>query len=947
MTIILPLVFFVYTMFYLAVASQAKDFAVISGHPRIFINSSNLAALRTRAETTHARTYAKLKEWCDANWGNPATQKKIFKKRSKMIDAGSLRYALLYLLGEIPGYVYVHHPKEYAIQAANILVNSLSHSSSLDKVIVTAVTYDWVYNCLSDKQKRLVIDWFHEVCGNSPTVTPPEKAINGYRISATPLCLYPALAFYGDGYKQGVAELYLNFVKDPWFDDLKAAFHQAGEDGGHSAGPGYAKNYYPAYYRIHRDFYAIYMATTATLGDLFGAYSYVGGFPEWLLHNLQPGPVSPTPWRRSVVAPLHKFGDMYSLWWNLKRNKALGKTLDLLAQVAALMGQKEKASMMTWFVNDLMHVSYSSTFEILFKDKTITAKSPSVLGLPLCKAFGWKDSGVIDSYLNNSKAGLGEVFMRSSWDDLGETSSQVTYAVFKAPPYFYFGHQHYDALAFSIFKGEPLALAGSGAYWPHYEGTRIDYNPGRGKDAVVGNPHHWLFYERLGGNILLVMDPHEVINTEPRSNKGDFLPRDGGQKKISEVRSFRWGAITENSVFDIGGLIRHEDTEDYTYSSGDATKAYNSRIGEKNYVSGKADPKVTCVQRDFVYLKSDAGKHDYFVIFDRLDAIDPTYKKVFLLHTAGEPILNGDVLKIYGEKGNGLFESSNTDGAIITQKKAKMFVKTLLPLKTKTYKMGGVVVTKLAEPIDDISGLQIDGPKIDIKVTSTAGLPDRPIVIIDGIHKKWGPFKECFMCESKDDAGKVLKNCIRGKRYFKQNYPAAHSAGANVTQYYAWMYREVDSGDWICHPLNYGIQNKSSDFVNDCDEYGHWTLRVESTEKNLHTNFLHVLRPTTDMAEMSMAETSLVVAGDMAGVVIDDAVTPWVVIFPKTGKLQDFTVYHATCRGHVKHLIAGLKGGLYTIYQDGEEIDKVKTSNQNTLFFESGAGQSFRIVKSE
>ena len=203
------------------------------------------------------------------------------------------------------------------------------------------------------------------------------------------------------------------------------------------------------------------------------------------------------------------------------------------------------------------------------------------------------------------------------------------------------------------------------------------------------------------------------------------------------------------------------------------------------------------------------------------------------------------------------------------------------------------------------------------------------------------------MCEGKDDTAKVLKHCVRGKRYFKQNYPAVHSAGANVTQYYAWMYREVDTGDWFCHPLNYGIQNGTTDFINDCDEYGRWTLRIESTENEIHTNFLHVLRPTTDMTETSMAETSLIEAGDMAGSVIDDSVTTWVLIFSKIGELQDSVAYRAAYRKRGKHLITGLKEGVYAIYRDGEKIDTVRSSNQNTLFFESPAGQSFRVAKLE
>lgn len=943
------LIWFCVSLFVFALHGHAKEFSIVDGHPRIFITPESTTILRQRAATTHMQTYAALKEWCDSNWGDLSYQKAKFKRADKMVDAGELRYALIYVLEEISGFNYTYSIDEYGDQAVNIIMDRINGPASYDDIQLVAITYDWVFPRLSEVQKETIVDWFHNASGDSPTVGSPEMMRTGYRISSTPKCLYSMLAFYGDGYKQNVADTYLAFIKNEWFEDLKASFHQAGEDGGHSAGPEYAKGYYPVAYHIHEDFYALYTATGSDITDFFGDYSFVSGFPHWLLYNVRPGPVSPSPFPSRQIVPLTKWGDMNPLAWNIRVSEVgLAQTLRLLAHVENEKGNSQNGQVLTWFSDVLLDINFESTWEIILHDKDIPPSSPATLKLPTTKAFGWKEAdGTIDSFLDNPKAGVGEVYMKSSWSGLKSNSSDTTHAAFKAPPYYYFGHGHMDALNFGIWKGSPLVLESSGAYWPQYEGSRIDLNVTGSPDytGAAGFPHHWHYYERLGGNTLLIMDPNEEIRTQYYQMPSDHRFRDGGQRKLYDGGA-RWGKITEGSVFDLGGLLRHEDTDQYSYTSGDATKAYNSIVDGVEHVCEGAAPKVSLVQRDFVYLKSDNGADDYFIVFDRIDSTDPAFRKVFQLHTIEEPIFNGNISQIYGGNNGGLYESTDTDQFAVNASNSKLFMKTLLPGNTQTYKAGGTSSTTLAGNINATDGIYAEGNTIDIQVGDSSVLSEKPIVVIQGAYGSYENYNEAFMCEGKNDGTNTLTGCIRGKRYFKQNHPVEHEVGAEARQYYAWMYREADTGDWISHPVNFGNPNRDPAFPNENDEYGNWTLRIETTNTEKHTNFLHVLHPTTDMTETAMVDTLALDAGSAAGALIKDPSNQWVALFSKSGDLYDTTAYTATYSGEAQHLITGVEHGVYDVYKNGSKTSSVQASGQNTLSFSSNGGGNFQITRS-
>ncbi len=937
-----------------AQAQASPTITVRAGHPRLFITPENLPTLKQRAATTHKDTYLALKDWADASWNDASKQEETFSMRDdRLYDSGILRYALIYLLGQVSGIDYsAHSINDYGDKAVQIMADIIGAHPSYDWTAsmhyqAIAIAYDWVNDRMTNSQKQSFVNWFRAIAGDTPT----EGGTQGYRGNSTPFSLYPGLAFYGDGINDALAQAYVNFIPT-YLDGYKAIDHMSANDGGNAIGLCYAWNPDSGVYNFRtyaQDLFVLTTATNLTIDDTFNRYPYMNGIPIWFLYGMQPGPPGPNGWGNTdALAALIKLEDCASWQWNLWKNDyPFIQMLRLMTVVAKQQGDNNKAGWITWLINNrFQNTKLDTTWDIIFNDRTTATISPDAAGLPKVKAFGWNTSqGKIDSYLENPKAGLGQVYMKSSWS----SDTSTTQAVFNAPPYYYWGHQHFDSLNFSIFKGEPLALSNSGAYWKFYENGPPDNSLGlTSPTTAVGFPHHWYYYERTpAANSLLIMDPNEVITMD--SSEFTQKLKDGGQRTLADANTF-WGTNTADSSRDIGGLIKYEDSGSYTYSSADATKAYNSTVNGKNYLTIGASPKTTLVQRDFVYLKSPAGSgdNDYFVVFDRIDSTNPSFKKVFLLHTVGEPILNGTQSIIYGNSSNGLFQSDNTNYITVNGSKGNLFIKTLAPSATNTYKMGGQITTTLTQTINDTDGTVFQGPKINISVASTAEFTDKPVVLINGVNSNGQASREAFMCDGKTDT--QLTGCIRGYRYFKENYPLTHNTGSQVVQEYAWMIREADDNDWISYPYDMGEPHNDPDLVKGAEEFGRWALRIETVNDETHTNFLNVLHPTVNMSETQMAATTEIdsTTGNMKGALINDSTNPRIVMFsPTTAQVSDVTYdasYSASLTG--KHLITGLiPSASFDIYKNGVKIATQSSSNQGIVSFESTGGSTFRLVE--
>ncbi|MEI6150529.1 MAG: hypothetical protein WCS01_15625 [bacterium] len=95
-----------------------------------------------------------------------------------------------------------------------------------------------------------------------------------------------------------------------------------------------------------------------------------------------------------------------------------------------------------------------------------------------------------------------------------------------------------------------------------------------------------------------------------------------------------------------------QTTPGYTYIASDATSCYHPG-------------KCALATRQFLHIQPDI-----FVVFDRVSAVKPEYRKTWLLHTAREPVVEGAAFS--AEQGEG-----------------RLFCHTLLPTNAVVEKIGG------------------------------------------------------------------------------------------------------------------------------------------------------------------------------------------------------------------------------------------------------------------
>lgn len=224
--------------------------------------------------------------------------------------------------------------------------------------------------------------------------------------------------------------------------------------------------------------------------------------------------------------------------------------------------------------------------DILYGDKKVKALAPDNPRKPLPLSRYFRNAGV--------------VIARDRWDE------NTTQLQFRSVPFYSANHHHRDENSFTLHYKGGLAVD-TGAY--HLYGSV-----------------HWLNYftRTVAHNAIVVFDPEQKMTAlgKPASN-------DGGQTYRKEPTRFH--DILPDGHAHLDGIQHYLDTEEYTYSSGDATKAY--------------DPdRVRLAQRDIVYLRATSKPHPIVVVFDRVESTAPGFEKKFLLHTVNEPVIDGNLM---------------------------------------------------------------------------------------------------------------------------------------------------------------------------------------------------------------------------------------------------------------------------------------------------------------
>jgi len=222
--------------------------------------------------------------------------------------------------------------------------------------------------------------------------------------------------------------------------------------------------------------------------------------------------------------------------------------------------------------------------------------------------------------------GAGHVYMRSDWND-----PNATWAFFGCGPQFA-SHARDDEGHFLICKRGALVSRQGGQ--GHND---TDYYAG---GSVVFN-------------IVAIFDPNEKF----RRDKGN--ENDGGL--------LRHVYESNGLPRECGHIVAFEHNPNYTYAAADITKGYSDR-------------KAREVTRQFLYLR---GEREFFVVFDRVEATHPEFRRHFFLHVPTEPQRQENLLTWLS------LPEADGDKEVLSHSRSRMFLHTLLPERADIVIRGG------------------------------------------------------------------------------------------------------------------------------------------------------------------------------------------------------------------------------------------------------------------
>jgi hypothetical protein len=222
--------------------------------------------------------------------------------------------------------------------------------------------------------------------------------------------------------------------------------------------------------------------------------------------------------------------------------------------------------------------------------------------------------------------GAGHVYMRSAWND-----PNATWAFFGCGPQ-YAGHSRDDEGHFLICQ----------------RGAMVSRQGGQGPNDTDYYAGGSLIY-----NIVTIFDPAEKFRRD-RGNENDG----GLLRHVYE---------TDKLPRERGRIVAFENSPGYTYAAADLTAAYSQ---------GKARE----VTRQFLYLR---GEREFFLVFDRVEATKPEFRRHFFLHIPTAPEVEGNHLTWVS------LPEADGDKAVRSQSRSRMFLTTVLPGNAQILTRGG------------------------------------------------------------------------------------------------------------------------------------------------------------------------------------------------------------------------------------------------------------------
>ncbi|NOU66041.1 hypothetical protein GC096_18555 [Paenibacillus sp. LMG 31461] len=581
-------------------------------HPRLLFKTSDIPTLRANlAAAENGAAVAAYNELLantsDGNLPDKPGSYNFDGKLLGVIEAKAFEYA-------------INGNEAYGRQALSMMKNVLKTVTfknynpdperPMGQVIFTASqVYDWCYPLLTKEDKEEIVAGSEHIAANADggTITgmeigwPPNKqgAVTGHGSEAQ---LQRDLLSFGIATYDEYPDIY-NYVGGRFF----------------------------AYWPQARNYWAT--SNTQHQGSAYGPYRYDWDlWSQWIINRMS-GDTIYVPdagltsyqwiYTRRPDGQLLREGDEYNeggtrgSYWNI-----LSPTLLHAANFYKDPYLKKELLRENPLLSTFTYSNFTITpvQVLLFNDPAVGVKPLS--GLPLTKYFG---------------SPVGQMVARTGWND-GINAPDVM-AFMKIGEQWAANHNHLDVGNFQIYYKGILASE-SGFYDSYNTPHDLNYNK-----------------QTIAHNSLLIYDPNEQMSGSIVNSGGQRTP--GGE--VGNLSQWM-----KDGKYEMGVVTGHEFgpdpvKPDYTYLSGDITKAYSDKVKQ--------------VLRSMMFLPLDNADHPAaFIVMDKIKSSDPAFKKTFLLHSQQEPEIDGNVTVI----------KRNTEGynGMLTNQ-------TLLPKNPLIDKLGG------------------------------------------------------------------------------------------------------------------------------------------------------------------------------------------------------------------------------------------------------------------
>ncbi|WP_321494676.1 hypothetical protein [uncultured Desulfobacter sp.] len=256
------------------------------------------------------------------------------------------------------------------------------------------------------------------------------------------------------------------------------------------------------------------------------------------------------------------------------------------------------------------------------------------------------------------------------------------------------------------------------SFWIYNKGRLAVQGGGYGLDKCWhgGSGSHY-FTQSISSNTMLIFQPDEFTHAGG-PGAGDLIgpniiPNPGGQRMrwafgqtcftFNEYLRRKYEeSDTGSGLFESGDIIAFESDpgNDYAYVCGDATMAYNnSRYSFRYKKRGelktwKNSPKIDLFTRSMIYLM----KSDNLIIFDRVQSLDPSWRKAWICHFQGKPELmdgkrtNAEIPEHIEDFDADTIRMTWADGVLtppVSSDPGRLFIRTLLPEQHTIRRIGG------------------------------------------------------------------------------------------------------------------------------------------------------------------------------------------------------------------------------------------------------------------